>query len=735
MFANPAVVTTRVAVRMLCGTTLLAFFLVGPSLAQEGPLLEDAPSMAERLRRIAEETAEHNPWLGDRAVRELRRALEQPLPPQRKLETLAALAGEELRIGEPRSAIDHLQQALALVGSRAVAASPASLRKLRDQLQLCWLRLAEDLNCVAHSCCDSCLFPFSAAAVHSEREPAERALELQRELLRQRPRDARMRWLANVTARALGALDSLEKAWQLPDALFASDQEFPRFHNAASELGLARFSLSGGVIVEDLDGDLDLDVITSSFDPRVPLCFLRNDGDEFTDVTADSGLETVLGGLNLVPADYDNDGDLDFVVLRGAWLDTLGRHPNSLVRNEGNGRFRDVTIESGMADPAFPTQTAAWGDYDQDGDLDLYVGVECKGEHDWSNQLWRNEGDGTFVDVAAAAGVTDGRFTKGVAFGDFDGDQFPDLYVSNLGLRNRLYHNQGDGTFRDVARRLGVTEPRRSFPTWFWDVNNDGILDLFVASYDTSFESLVRRVGRAPAAPDDVRTGFYLGDGEGGFVDAAQQWAVDRLHPAMGANFGDIDSDGHADFYLGTGFPEYDALMPNLLLRNAEGDDGSRLFHDVTTASGTGHLQKGHGVAFADLDGDFDVDLFAQMGGAFPGDGFADAWFRNPGNENHLLKLRLVGTQTNRSAIGARVHLVIEEDGERRHIYHWVNSGGSFGANPLLCEIGTGRATVVERLEIDWPTSESRQVFEQVRSDQLLRITEGSDAIEVLERP
>ena len=191
----------------------------------------------------------------------------------------------------------------------------------------------------------------------------------------------------------------------------------------------------------------------------------------------------MYGGLNLIPGDYDNDGDLDILVLRGAWVGKAGQHPNSLLRNDGQGRFEDVTFEAGLGEVHYPTQTAAWADYDNDGDLDLYVGNETSPEFTSPCQLFCNNGDGTFTDIAARAGVTQGGYAKGVAWGDYDGDRFPDLYVSNLLGPNRLYRNNRNGTFTNLASQLSVTQPLRSFPVWFWDFDNDGTLDLFVASY------------------------------------------------------------------------------------------------------------------------------------------------------------------------------------------------------------------------------------------------------------
>ena len=162
--------------------------------------------------------------------------------------------------------------------------------------------------------------------------------------------------------------------------------------------------------------------------------------------------------------------------------------------------------------------------------------------------------------------------------------------------------------------------------------------------------------------------------------------------------------------------------MPNVMYRNRGGTG----FSDVTKAGGFGHLQKGHGVAFADLDNDGDQDIFEQMGGTFPGDGFANAFYENPGFGNHWIKIRLVGRRSNRAGIGARIRIVLPPEQGGRTIYHHVNSGGSFGGNPLQRrEIGLGAAEKIERLEVFWPTTGETQVFTGVEADRLIEIVEG----------
>ena len=308
-----------------------------------------------------------------------------------------------------------------------------------------------------------------------------------------------------------------------------------------------------------------------------------------------------------------------------------------------------------------------------------------------------------FTNLAPQLGLNTFSLSGGVVADDFDNDDDIDL----------------------LAPRLGVAMPKQSFPAWFWDFDNDGNLDLMVWSYAAGIAEVAASYLKLPFRMEMPR--LYRGDGAGGFTDVAASRNVQRPTKPMGVNFGDIDNDGYLDFYLGTGDTDYTQLMPNLLYVSR---DGGGRFADVTEVSGLGNLQKGHGIAFADFDNDGDQDFFEQMGGAYKGDAFGDAFYENPGFGNRWLTVHLEGVTSNRSAIGARIRAdVINADGSRHTYYKHVNSGGSFGANPLRQTIGLGRAQRIEQLEILWPSTSATQVFRDVRLDSFVSIVEGQQSL------
>ena len=686
--------------------------------------------MLDRLNQVRLASLQNDPFRGNskrRRYREQLFTLPKDAAAISRIHLLVEIAQSELIDGFNRDAIKYLQQAMDLLNAtnESNKIDPAQFNeahtKLVQDLGVAWLRVAETENCVHCKTGASCILPIQSDGIHIRQEGAEEAIKLFTELLNKDAENYQARWLLNIASMAIGQYPhGVPEQWRIPVDAFASKSAVPHFENVSARMGLNVVDLAGGAIVEDFDNDGYPDIVTSTWDTSGGMHYFKNDGHgNFTERTKDAGLDGLLGGLNMIQADYNNDGLTDIYVLRGAWKEEQGHVPNSLLKNLGGGCFRDVTFDVGLAEPAMPTLSAAWSDFDGDGDLDLFVGGET-----FPSQLFEQQKNGRFVDIAATAGVTNDRYVRGTAWGDYDGDGRPDLYVSNLQGRNRLYHNEGHGRFTDVAQQLGVAGPINSFATWFWDSNNDGHLDIFVASYDGSVDDVAKEI--LGHKTDCEVPALYLGNGNGGFTNVASEYGLDRVVLAMGANFGDIDNDGFSDMYLGTGRPNYAEIIPNLLFRNAAGSG----FEDVTFAAGMGHLQKGHGVSFADVDLDGDEDVFIQLGGAYPGDAFANALFRNPGSGANWLSVRLVGEQTNRSAIGARIRAVIQDGDQVRSVYSYVNSGGSFGANPLRSHLGLGSATTIELLEIHWPTTGRTQSFLNVDANQFLEIREGIDKIQ-----
>ena len=510
--------------------------------------------------------------------------------------------------------------------------------------------------------------------------------------------------MGNIAAMTLGQYpDGILPAYRIPLQPFQSKTDVHRFPNIAPHVGLdPEENMAGGSITDDFTGDGLIDVFVSTSDPaKGSRLFVNLGNGTFEERSEKAGLASQIAALNCSQGDYDNDGDLDIFLMRGGWEKPL--RP-SLLRNDGKGTFTDVTMESGLATP-IASQSAAWGDYDNDGYIDLYVCGEYilpqsvatgagnysyKGGPDPRNfcRLYHNNGNGTFIDVADSAGVRNERRAKGAAWGDYDNDGRLDLYVSNSGQENRLYHNNGDGTFTDVAPQLKVTEPIKSFSCWFFDYDNDGRLDIFVTGFGGTLNDIVRSQLGQPTGGERPR--LYHNEGASGFRDVTMEAGLDKVILVMGSNFGDIDNDGYLDMYLGTGQPACFYVVPNVLLRNV----GGTRFEDVTVSSGTGHLQKGHGISFADWDRDGDVDIFLASGGATPGDKAHNVLFQNPGHGNHWINVKLIGTRSNRAAIGAEIRLELTSlDGKQESRYRVISSGSSFGGNSLGTTIGLGQST------------------------------------------
>ena len=476
---------------------------------------------------------------------------------------------------------------------------------------------------------------------------------------------------------------------------------------------------ANGAAWGDVNGDSWPDLAVTRLGQTVQLFVNQSDG-TFVEQSLARGLD-VTGANGAAFADYDNDGDADLVL--------VGDGPDALLRNDGTGRFDDVSAAAGITgDPAHRGMSAAWGDYDGDGLLDLYVTnyMACTGP--WTSEeeiisnveyhadvLYRNEGDGSFVDVTdelpegdrAAAGFT-------AAWLDADGDGLLDLYVANdfVGLspdHNRLWRNTGDGgsgsTFADVSLESGAGLYMNTMGVGIGDVDRDGDLDLALSNIGGN--KLLRGNGDAT---------FVEATGTG--IERPMQ-GIDYLTVTWGTVLADFDLDGWDDLFMAAGnLPQGPDVavgdQPNMLFLN---DGTGEQFLDVSALTGTDAVGESKGVAAADYDGDGALDLFVvDQGGA-------SHLYRNvtPREGRHWLELDLTGTTSNADACGARVVVVVDSGAIQRVVL--CGSGGTGSANHRRVHIGLGSASNVESVEIVWPSG-VRQTLDDVGVDQILRIDE-----------
>ncbi len=715
---------------LLCGNSA---FAQQPAATDELP----TPGTRELTRLLAEHVrtlaTDATPFITDERIARFRAALAAAPTAGQRQPIQDALARLLLNAGQVEAAVAEFA---ALRAELAKSNHPTIAERLVDLdslMAIAWLRLGEQENCLAHHGPDSCLMPLRGGGVHQAQRGARNALALLDATLTARPNDYGARWLYNVAAMAVGDWPAKVPPDRLiPESAFASAHDFPRFFDVAPPLGIATVGLLGGVIADDLDRDGLVDLICSSWGPADALRIFQNGGDgTFTDRTDAAGVQGEGGGSNLVSLDYDNDGLLDLFLPRGGWQRAAGQLPNSLLHNRGGFTFEDVTIAAGVLTFA-PTQTATVADFDGDGWVDLFVGNESTREVRAPCELWWNQRNGTFKNIAAAAGVAAELFVKGTSSGDFDNDGRPDLFLSVMNGANLLFRNEpapaGSGTpihFRDVSLAAGIGGPKLSFASWFFDFDNDGNEDLLCCSYVNLAHRQADDVGRLYLGlPTEAEpTALYHNRGDGTFEEIGAKVGLGSVILTMGCNFGDLDNDGWLDCVFGTGDPDLRTLIPNRALRNVDG----KRFEDVTTAGGFGHLQKGHGVAFADFDNDGDQDVYEVLGGAYSGDVYNNVLLENPGFGNHWITIELVGHRSNRMGVGTRLAVTVTTaDGSERTIRVTGGSGGSFGCSTLAQEIGLGNATAIRTIEAWWPASGLRQRFENIALDQRVRVDEES---------
>ena len=616
--------------------------------------------------------------------------------------------------GEMDAAIAQLEAAL----RTASAGAPKLLPEVEEMLGVAYLHRAGAVNDVYHHPGELCLFPIRPEFSYPKGADSLKAVQHFLASLKLRPNDLETRWLLNLAYMTVGKYPAgVPKEHLLAPSLFESAEDIGRFKDVAPRVGLGAVNFEvGGLIVDDFDNDGLFDIVTSNWDFCAPMHFFHNNGDgTFADRSAQSGLATQTGGNNIIQTDYNNDGCLDILVLRGGWETAMRK---SLLRNNCNGTFTDVTVEAGLGEPT-TTEFAVWVDINNDGFLDLYVGNENE-----PNQLFLNNGNGTFKDISKSSGTNLSLLSKAVVAADYDNDGYADLFVSNYRGDSALLHNNHDLTFQ-----AGVQASGHGFAAWFFDYDNDGWPDLLASSYAMSIDESVRTYLGLPHNSPTMK--LYRNLGNGAFRDVTEETGLNKVFMPMGANFGDVDNDGYPDIYFGTGELTFASLLPNVLLHNK----GGKKFVDITTSSGTGELHKGHGVAFADIDNDGDEDLLEVVGGGVPGDTHTFRLFENPGHGNDWISVRLVGVKANRAAIGARVKVTVKNGTETRAVYRTVGSGGSFGASPLEQHMGLGKSAEILGLEIQWPGDAQPQRFASVPKNQAIEIRQSATEYRVIERP
>lgn len=447
----------------------------------------------------------------------------------------------------------------------------------------------------------------------------------------------------------------------------------------------------------------------------------RNNGDgTFTDVTTQAGVGGKGFGMGVTVGDYDNDGHEDIFVTN--WNSSI------LYHNNGDGTFTDVTAKAGVENPHFGTG-ATWIDYDRDGKLDLYVGNYLKfdpnakreyftaeafpGPLDYegdADRLFHNNGDGTFTDVSHKAGIDNplGR-AMGLTAGDFDNDGWPDIYIANDTMESYMYHNNHDGTFTNVASDVNTAfgangEATSAMNPIFGDYDNDGWQDLFVS--DMRYHRLFHNPGPK---------GFWLDT----TVETGVA-AVSGQYVAWGDGFYDYDNDGWKDIFVVNGGLHWLIPMEDSLLRN----NGDSTFTDVSSQSGDYFKFKkiGRGACFADYDNDGYTDAFIV---ALGGKGLL--LHANPhkaGPHNHWLTIKLVGTKSNRDGFGARLEAIA---GDSHQYTQAVSENGYLSQGDPRPHFGLGQHAEVDKLIIKWPSG-TEQALEHVKTDQILTVKEPNNS-------
>jgi enediyne biosynthesis protein E4 len=527
---------------------------------------------------------------------------------------------------------------------------------------------------------------------------------------------------------------------QFTDVTAAAGIQFTHFKGNQG-ISINREEFGPGLCVADFDGDGWQDIYFVNgrdlYDRGIVErnALYRNNGDgTFTDVTDKAGVPGTGYGLGCVWGDYDNDGFPDLYVTQ------FGR--NVLYHNNRDGTFRDVTDKAGVAGTEFGTQFhagATFFDYDRDGRLDLYVGgyvalgpegprycnlggvqSSCapSAYHGSPDVLYHNNGDGTFANLTRTAKIYQpGGKNLSVGAADYDNDGWPDLFVANDGLYAYLYHNERNGTFEEVGLPAGMAvagqgQIMAAMCISLGDYDNDGWLDLYISDFQKSSDHLWHNSGK----------GFFDEvSGPAGITVPTREVL------SFGGGFFDYDNDGWLDLFIANGhvYPEVEQVTPavrykqlNTLFHN----EGNGKFVETTNQAGSAFQtpRVGRGVAFADFDNDGFTDLVVANNGGPP-----LLLHNRGGNGNHFLNLKLVGTKSNRDAMGTRVRVAAGGISQIREI---AGGGSYLSQSDLRASFGLGKATQVEMVEISWPSGQ-HQAFRNVDADKFYEVQEGREQL------
>ena len=573
---------------------------------------------------------------------------------------------------------------------------------------LAYFRKAERMCCIENFHSKSCILPVNEQ-FFKENIDLKKANDIWGKLLKEKPWDYQVKWMLNLTNHFLGKdVDrKIEKAF----GVNFNETHSIAMDNIANELGIDFGGLAGGVIIEDFDNNGLLDVFRTSwyFNQNCRL-YLQVRPNEFEDSTSQFGLIGELGGLNCVQTDYNNDGFLDILILRGGWLGNIGEISNSLLKNVNGKSFINVNKENNLNTEA-PTHSAVWADFDNNGFLDLFISNESQ-ETNYDNEFYLNYAGKLKKVNLDNIGLSFHSFTKGMSVTDMDNDGDVDIFISSFGSENFLYENKinekGILHFENISNTAGINKGKYSFSCMFFDYNNDGFDDLFVGGFgDSSVTEAVRAYsGLTPRSGSSI---LYMNLGDGKFKDITNEIGLSGIVNVMGLNHGDINSDGYDDLYIGTGSPSFSNLIPNRLFLNSKG----KRFEEMTIESQTGSLQKGHGITFADLDNDNDLEIFVALGGWYTGDNFKDFLF-NTKKEFSGTKIKLHGTKSNRFGLGAKIELTTKKN---HKVYKQLFNSSSFGNNPFTMFFGVEKSDI-KNINIFWPSGIiSRLNSQNIESD------------------